>query len=166
MRRTVQTRFSSCFSCSICLAVTSMRSLSRTTLSCACTPLVTSVLLEPLPVDYGKESEVSITVWAHPEIAVAIVDPHSTFLSTLSLLEHTDVTSLTLSAAWNIVQQPRRVTVLTPCVVVSQKSAECGRTGWVFSCLVGRPKASRLSGHPPLFPAVLSGGGARGRGSL
>ena len=54
------------------------------------------LMLERLSVDYGKKSKISFTVWCCPQVATAVVEPYNTVLCVHSLLEHTDVTIMSL----------------------------------------------------------------------
>jgi len=52
------------------------------------------VMLECLSVDYDKQSKLSFTTWACPQVATAVVESYNTVLCVRSLLEHTDVTTM------------------------------------------------------------------------
>ena len=54
-------------------------------------PVLGSLLLERLSVDYGKKSKLGFTVYPSPQVSTAVVEPYNSVLSTHSLLEHTDV---------------------------------------------------------------------------
>ena len=58
----------------------------------------TALGIRRLP-DYGMQSKVSVTVWVCLQIEATIVEPYSNILSTLSSLEYTDVTVMTLDEA-------------------------------------------------------------------
>ena len=45
-----------------------------------------------MAVDYGKKSRLSFAVWACPQIAMAVVEPHNTVMCVRSVLELTDLT--------------------------------------------------------------------------
>ena len=49
-------------------------------------------MLERLSVDYGKKSTMSFAVWACPQVATVVAEPHNATRCVRSLLEHTDVT--------------------------------------------------------------------------
>jgi len=49
------------------------------------------LMLERLSVDCGKESKLSFTTWACPQVATAVVETYNTVLCVHSLLEHTYV---------------------------------------------------------------------------
>ncbi|KAF9622573.1 hypothetical protein IFM89_032472 [Coptis chinensis] len=53
-----------------------------------------SLLLERLPVDYGKKSMLGFSIYPSPQVSTAVVKPYNSVLSTHSLLEHTDVAVL------------------------------------------------------------------------
>ncbi|KAJ0786429.1 putative tubulin, cobalamin (vitamin B12) biosynthesis CobW-like, cobW-like domain superfamily [Helianthus annuus] len=55
---------------------------------------LSSLLLERLSVDYGKNSKLGFTVYPSPQLSTSVVEPYNSVLSTHSLLEHTDVSVL------------------------------------------------------------------------
>ncbi|MFS7939301.1 putative tubulin, cobalamin (vitamin B12) biosynthesis CobW-like protein [Helianthus anomalus] len=55
---------------------------------------LSSLLLERLSVDYGKNSKLGFTVYPSPQVSTSVVEPYNSVLSTHSLLEHTDVSVL------------------------------------------------------------------------
>ncbi|KAJ0584724.1 Tubulin alpha chain [Helianthus annuus] len=55
---------------------------------------LSSLLLERLSVDYGKNSKLGFIVYPSPQVSTSVVEPYNSVLSTHSLLEHTDVSVL------------------------------------------------------------------------
>ena len=49
-------------------------------------------MIERLPVDCGRKTKCSLTVWACPQGTTSEVEPHNTVWRAHSLFEHTDVT--------------------------------------------------------------------------
>ncbi|CAF90259.1 unnamed protein product [Tetraodon nigroviridis] len=50
----------------------------------------TSLLMEPLSVDYGKKSKLEFSVYPAPQVSTAVVEPYNSILTTHSTLEHSD----------------------------------------------------------------------------
>ena len=92
--------FSSCFGCAHSyLAATSTRSLSRTTLSCACMPLVSRVCCgDACPLSTGRSQRSQRSVSWCGFVRRSQCRSLLSFLSKLSLLEHTDVVVMLVTA--------------------------------------------------------------------
>ncbi|XP_037559078.2 tubulin alpha-1A chain [Dermacentor silvarum] len=50
----------------------------------------TSLLMERLPVEYGKKSKLEFSIYPAPKVATAVVEPYNSVLMTHTTLEHTD----------------------------------------------------------------------------
>merc|ERR1712088_1238142 len=49
-----------------------------------------SLLMERLPVDYGKKSKLEFAIYPAPQVATAVVEPYNAILTTHTTLEHSD----------------------------------------------------------------------------
>merc|ERR1712136_599120 len=50
----------------------------------------TSLLMERLPVDYGKKSKLEFAIYPAPQVSTAVVEPYNSILTTHTTLEHSD----------------------------------------------------------------------------